>query len=137
MEIERAAVNHAVTAASAGMLARAALVLVGSLASAACAYVKVKPDGSMQVVGFVSMTIPASRNDRAGGCHRPAVAAVSVSAVGVSWFSSPIGSSFAVGYTRDGISLVPLSAGHIVGPLARVDPSDSTQLPLPHTRRYE
>ncbi|WP_129645635.1 hypothetical protein [Peristeroidobacter agariperforans] len=65
----------------------------------ACVYTYVKPDGSVVMIGLNKVTLPA-------GTSADGARTISSSAIGVSLFRTPLGSSLALGYNREGFTVV-------------------------------
>ena len=85
---------------TAGFAMRACLAVALMPLLSACVYTYVRPDGSVVMIGLNKMTLPAGT--AADGGSRT----ISSSAIGVSLFRTPIGSSIALGYNRDGFTVV-------------------------------
>jgi hypothetical protein len=74
------------------------------LCSAACANVRVNADGSVTLIGFLEATLPAA--SVAGAAQQQ----ISATTFGVMLFSTPVGSSLAMGYSRE--TLTTINADH-------------------------
>jgi hypothetical protein len=91
----------------------AALALILGLALSGCSYVSVNADGSVRMVGLFSVTLPPKDLEFAETSGESPTATVAAATFGMAWFTTPIGSSFSIGYSRESFTAVGLGGGDL------------------------